>query len=132
MATEVGDRRLTRPCRHVLEHLNRHDEIVAGGKLVGDRSVPAERLDRSVDVGDRVRGQVDPFGVDTPIAQRFDQEAERAAGIEHAPGLNAADQVIGDGAEEARPVLVTLVRRAAAVREVPGVERCVADGRTNH
>ena len=55
-------------------------------------------------------------------------EELRKAGIEHAPGPDAADDVIGDAAEEAGPVLVALVRPAAAVREVIGVERRCALG----
>ena len=52
--------------------------------------------DRLVDLGDRVLGDVDPGGVDAALAQRLDQEAHRAAGVEDRSGWKSRTDPVGD------------------------------------
>jgi hypothetical protein len=100
----------------VFDDFDRDNEIVTLGELVGDRAVRAERLDLFGHVRDRVGRQIDAAGVDAASAQRLNQDSDRAIRIQHALRLNRRDDLVGDAAEKAQPVRITLVGHAAAVR----------------
>ena len=59
-----------------------------------------------------------PQASTSAFAQRLDQEAHRAAGVEDRARLELADDAVGDPAEELEPVLVAAIRNTALPLEV--------------
>src|SRR5438093_601617 len=62
--------------------------------------------------------QVDAPRLDAPAAQLLDEHAQRAAGVERDLGIPARHHLVGDVAEETRPVAAALVRAALVVAVV--------------
>jgi len=52
---------------------------------------------------------IDPLSVDAAVAQRLDEQPDRAAGVERRLGMEVLDETIGDLAEEVEPEGIALV-----------------------
>ena len=118
----VGDGGFGLARRNMLSDLDRHDQVVVVAKISRDGADAAERPDRFAHVIDGEGREIDAEGVHAARAQRLDQEAERAARVEHAPRRHVGHDAIRDATEKTQPLVVADVRLPTAVPVVEPIE----------
>ena len=103
MRAKIGDGALGFDHRHMLQHLNGDDQVVFAGKRFSHRANPTVWARRRMNILNRVLRDIHPIGFHPALAQRFDEEAQSATGIQHGRRTDVADDAIGDGAKELHP-----------------------------
>jgi len=108
--------------RQMLEHLDAGDQVVAAVDLVRDRPELAVRPELARYLRDRIVRDVEAARIHRPVAQRLDEEPDRATCVEHRTRRELVDDEVGHPAEEGFPASVAAsVRRSQPVLEVLGV-----------
>src|ERR1035438_1464034 len=114
-ASQILDYCLSVFGRYMLQDLKTGDQIEPPLNRTGERRLVAVWLHVYSDFPNGVFGNIDPVGLNTPLPQRFHKEALGASGIEGAPRLQRANNMVGNGVEDCYPMVVSIVWNAAAV-----------------
>ena len=100
----------------MLENLGADDQVVVAVEVVCQGAHRAERADRLRDVLDCVLGDVEAPCIDVVPPQRFDEEPDRAAGVEDGSRCELGHDEVRDLTEVALPQrLAVSIRRGGLV-----------------
>jgi hypothetical protein len=118
MPAEVRDRALGVGQGQVCKHLLAHDQVVAAFDLIRDAGLPAVLTNPRRNASDGVGREIEAEPLDAAIPECLDEQPHGTTRVEHAARPYAGHDVVGDTAEERRPVCVAPVRPATVVEVI--------------